>query len=58
MDKTKLLQEAKTILQELKRCGNFYPSAIELDLYGISNAIDGEDFEEKIDELLKKLKTI
>ena len=48
-----LLKETKSLLEDLKRCGSFYPSAIELDYY-IENSIDGEDFEKRIDQLLKE----
>jgi len=49
-----LLKETKTLLEDLKRCGSFYSSAIEIDTY-IENAIDGEEFEERIHQLLKEL---
>jgi len=49
-----LLKETKSLLEDLKRCGLFYLSAIELDPY-IDNAVDGEEFEERIDSLLHEL---
>lgn len=46
-----LLLESRDILTELKRCGHFYFSAIELIRY-IENPINGEDLEKHIDKLL------
>ncbi len=46
-----LLLESRDILTELKRCGHFYFSAIELTRY-IENPINGEDLEKHIDKLL------
>ncbi len=50
----KLLKEAEKLLTDLKRCGSFYNSAIELDMYQ-KYSINGEEFENRIDELLKKI---
>ena len=49
-----LLKETKSLLEDLKRCGRFFPSAIEIDPY-IENPIDGDQFEERIHQLLKEL---
>jgi hypothetical protein len=49
-----ILRDTKSLLEDLKRCCAFYPGAIEIDSY-IDNAIDGEQFEERIDQLLKTL---
>jgi len=49
-----LFSEVYQLLLDLKRCGNFYNSAIEIDM-NISNGIDGEEFEKRIDKLLKRL---
>ena len=54
MENINLLIKAVRILEDLKRCGSFYCSAIELDNY-IENGIDGEEFEERIDNLLKEI---
>jgi len=54
MEYYKLLCDAHDLITDLKRCGTFYNSAIELDRY-IDNSIDGEKFEERIDILLKKI---
>ncbi len=50
-----LLTETKQLLLDLKRCGQFYRRAIEIDLMA-KPRIDGEQFEKRINELLKKLK--
>lgn len=42
-------------LLDLKRCGEFYPSAIELDKY-VENPFDGLEFEKRLNELIKLLK--
>ena len=49
-----LLLQAKNILQDLKKYGSFYYSAIELDIHA-EGAMDGEEFEKRIDALLKKI---
>ena len=46
--------ELLNILQDLKTHGSFYCSAIELDMH-TKGAIDGEEFEKRIDTLLKKI---
>jgi hypothetical protein len=39
----------------LKRCGTFYPYAIELNSYGKDHkTIDGEEFGKRINALLKE----
>jgi hypothetical protein len=43
--------EAFSIIKDLKRCGDFYHTAIELDIHD-KNFISGEDFEERINKLL------
>jgi hypothetical protein len=48
-----VLKEAITLLKDLQRCGIFYQSAIEIDLY-IKSPIDGEEFEKRIINLLDK----
>ncbi len=47
--------ETKQLLLDLKRCGQFYHRAIEIDLMA-KPRIDGEQFEKRINELLNKLK--
>jgi hypothetical protein len=54
LDHYLLKKETKSLLEDLKRCGIFYASAIEIDLY-IDNSIDGEEFEKRIDKLLNEL---
>lgn len=49
-----LLYEAKELLTDLKRCGDFHFGAIEIDEY-IDNSINGKEFEKKINVLLKKI---
>lgn len=49
-----LLCAARDMLTNLKRCGDFYFSAIELDRY-IDNPIGGEDLEKDIDKLLEMI---
>lgn len=46
-------REAIKILKELVRCGEFYYSAIEINLM-TPNCTDGEQFEKKIKELLSR----
>lgn len=49
-----LLCAARKLLNDLKRCGDFYYSAIEIDNH-VDNNIDGEEFEKKIDKILEKI---
>ncbi|KKM68642.1 hypothetical protein LCGC14_1458780 [marine sediment metagenome] len=49
-----LLCATRELLTDLKRCGIFYYSAIEIDIH-VDNSIDGEEFEEKINSLLEKI---
>lgn len=46
------LKSVRNLLLDLKRCGNFFYSAIEIDPY-IKNPIDGEEFKKRIDNLIK-----
>ena len=49
-----LLEEINELLQDLKRCGSFYYSAIELDIH-TENFINGEELEKRINKLLHKI---
>ena len=51
-----LINKIRLLLKDLKRCGSFYPGAIEIDPY-IDDSIDGEEFEKRIDDILKDIKT-
>lgn len=44
-------EEAIKILRELVRCGEFYYSAIEIDLH-VKDRTDGEEFEAWIKDVL------
>ena len=45
------LNEVKELLTDLKRCGTFFLSAIEIDQY-VTNPIDGEEFEKRINKAI------
>lgn len=55
MDKKDLLKETRDLLIELLTCGDFYQSAIELDLFIGDRSVDGEEIEKRMEELLKKI---
>lgn len=47
------IDEHKSLLKDLLRCGDFYSSAIEIDKY-IDNPIDGEEFKKRIKQILRQ----
>lgn len=49
-----LLCAARDMLTNIKRCGDFYFRAIELDRH-LDNPINGEDLEKDIDKLLEMI---
>ena len=52
---TKTQRDTYKLLCDLKMHGSFYESAIELEMNS-NNSISGEEFEKRIDGLLKRLR--
>ena len=57
MTESKLLTELKTLLEDLRKQGSFFPSAIEFNPWDWSPEADGEEFAKRIDKLLIKIDT-
>ena len=51
----KLLKEAKKLLEDLRKQGSFFLSAIEFNPFNWRPEADGEEFAKRIDKLLKKI---
>ena len=47
-------KEIISFLLDLKRCGEFYHSAIEIDSH-CDDPISGDEFKERLDDILKSI---